>query len=1086
MTRRLFSTICLGFLACLAGAQVQQSWVTRFNSPDGLDDSANAVKIDGLGNTLVCGKSLLSGGSSGWNTVKYSTNGTQLWSATYAGAGSPRGMVVDGTSNTIVVGEANNDCVTIKYNSSGAILWISKYNGPASLIDTAIAVNVDAAGNVYVAASSQDTANGIPSFVLIKYDSNGNQLAATRDAGIGPTYATVDTLGRTFLMGDDGTGFSPGNTITASYDASGNRTWKFAGTNSQHSSNGINYKTTEHFFGLGEDSTGRSYWYDAYEDSAFNTGTQQYVYDNKTTTLRAYDVGGAALWTDATPTGVSGIRANSSDFVYSVISASGVNTLVCHSSTGVVKWTAPLPPLAFGYALIPDDYNGILVIGSQQNANKDYFITRFGPNGFQFWTQTYNGTANGDDILIDVATKGSTVSATGTSAGGASGNDYATVQYQMLAFAARDDYLTPKNTTLNVPAANGVLANDQFSDGATVVLESTTTHGNLTLNGDGSFTYVPNTDYEGYDNATYHFTKQGLNSNSATLGIGTGEFLLKHSCSPNPVVGGNNTTGTLTLSYPAPAGGFLVNLQSGSSLISVPASVTVPQGQTVATYTASTLPTGTTVVRQIIASAGSITLRVNLTITPPVLTSVGLSASTVYGDGTVTGTVTFNGTLNSAATVTLSDDSNAIDTPASVVVPSGANSASFTVTTHEVTSTAVSHISASNNGTTVMTTLTLAPYTLSAFAVSPNPMYSGGTATGTVTLNAPAGVNGTVVNATSSNTSAATVPSTFTVPAGATQGTFTITGQNVAVNTATTITVTKGTSSLNKVVTVAPNKLGNLTINPNSVGGGATAVGTVSLLGGAPQGGFLVNLTANSSILSVPATVTVPQGSQTATFTISTLVVTATYTRTVTASAQGVSKIASITVHPTTLGSVTVNPDTVVGGGQTTGTVHLDGMTGNASIQVALSASSAILHVPSSVTVLAHSNSADFVVNTSPVSAVYTRQVIATYLGVSKAANVTVTPISLLSLSLNPTTVVSGNPTIGTVTLTATAPTGGIVVTITSGSSVIHVPPTVTVPAGSNSVDFVISTSHVSSTVTRQVYAAFNGVTKAANLTLTP
>lgn len=58
---------------------------------------------------------------------------------------------------------------------------------------------------------------------------------------------------------------------------------------------------------------------------------------------------------------------------------------------------------------------------------------------------------------------------------------------------------------------------------------------------------------------------------------------------PTSVVGGlGSSTGTVTLSGPAPAGGAQVLLSSNNSAASVPASVTVPAGATSATFTVST------------------------------------------------------------------------------------------------------------------------------------------------------------------------------------------------------------------------------------------------------------------------------------------------------------------------------------------------------------------------------------------------------------------------------------------------------------------------------------------------------------------
>src|SRR5213076_1480574 len=70
--------------------------------------------------------------------------------------------------------------------------------------------------------------------------------------------------------------------------------------------------------------------------------------------------------------------------------------------------------------------------------------------------------------------------------------------------AVNDGYTTPEDTTLNV-AAPGVLANDSDVDGDTLsaILVSQPTHGSLTLNSNGSFSYVPAANYNGPDSFTY-------------------------------------------------------------------------------------------------------------------------------------------------------------------------------------------------------------------------------------------------------------------------------------------------------------------------------------------------------------------------------------------------------------------------------------------------------------------------------------------------------------------------------------------------------------------------------------------------------
>jgi VCBS repeat-containing protein len=86
--------------------------------------------------------------------------------------------------------------------------------------------------------------------------------------------------------------------------------------------------------------------------------------------------------------------------------------------------------------------------------------------------------------------------------------------------AANDSYTVLQGTTLAVAAA-GVLANDSDPDGTaiTAVLRTGPSHGTLTLNGNGSFTYKPAASYSGPDSFIYRAYDGTLYSANATVTI---------------------------------------------------------------------------------------------------------------------------------------------------------------------------------------------------------------------------------------------------------------------------------------------------------------------------------------------------------------------------------------------------------------------------------------------------------------------------------------------------------------------------------------------------------------------------------------
>ncbi len=86
--------------------------------------------------------------------------------------------------------------------------------------------------------------------------------------------------------------------------------------------------------------------------------------------------------------------------------------------------------------------------------------------------------------------------------------------------AANDAYNTAAAQPLTV-AAPGVLENDSDvgGDALTAVLDTDVTHGQLTLNADGSFSYTPDSGFVGTDSFTYHINDGTDNSNSQTVTI---------------------------------------------------------------------------------------------------------------------------------------------------------------------------------------------------------------------------------------------------------------------------------------------------------------------------------------------------------------------------------------------------------------------------------------------------------------------------------------------------------------------------------------------------------------------------------------
>jgi hypothetical protein len=143
--------------------------------------------------------------------------------------------------------------------------------------------------------------------------------------------------------------------------------------------------------------------------------------------------------------------------------------------------------------------------------------------------------------------------------------------------------------------------------------------------------------------------------------------------------------------------------------------------------------------------------------------------------------------------------------------------------------------------------------------------------------------------------------------------------------------------------------------------------------------------------------------------------------------------------------------------------------------------------VLASVTVASGKTSATFNVGTAAVLANTTATVTATYNGVSKSATLTVDAAALTGLSFNPPGVQGGKTSTLTVTLNGKAPTGGVLVVLSSNKPTdLVLPVNIKILAGATSGSATVSTISVKSNTIVAVTGTLNAIARSANLTLTP
>jgi len=240
--------------------------------------------------------------------------------------------------------------------------------------------------------------------------------------------------------------------------------------------------------------------------------------------------------------------------------------------------------------------------------------------------------------------------------------------------------------------------------------------------------------------------------------------------------------------------------------------------------------------------------------------------------------------------------------PATLIVPYHANSSTraFNIIPAVVSQPTPVEIAATYGGVTRTRTLTVVPPALTQLYLTPTTVIGGcRTSAGKLVLSGSAPSGGAVVTITKTN-SAAVVPPTVTIPAGASSRTFTITTNIVTTNVHGTVTASYAGVSKALAFTVRPIRVQTLTLSPNPATGGATVAGSLTLECPAPAGGLVVTLSSSNGAVAAPAvsTVTIPAGRSTASFSVRTSPVTASTPVNIYATVYGVRKAAALTVRP--------------------------------------------------------------------------------------------------------------------------------------------------------------------------------------------
>ena len=376
-------------------------WVSRYNGPGDSTDEATEVAVSPARDTVyVTGFS--SGGISGDDYATVALNaatGAQLWVSRYTSPGnsidqassvavSPSGDTVYVTGNSWGASSAK-DYTTVAYSAAtGAQLWVSRYNGPGNADDLARSVAVSPSGNaVYVTGNSYGGGATGYDYATVAYSAaTGAQLWAKRYDGPGNGADVANSAaaspGAVYVTGLSSVGTSGDDYATVAYSA----------------------------------TTGARLWAKRYNGPGNGGG--------EAAAMAVSPSGGTVYVTGYSSGGTSG-----DDYA----------TIAYSAATNARLWAKRYNGPGNGQdnaqsMVVSPAGDTVYVTGSSDGgaSGEDYATVAYSAaSGARLWARRYNGPGNRTDAANSVAVSpsGDTVYVTGSSGGGASGVDYATVAY---------------------------------------------------------------------------------------------------------------------------------------------------------------------------------------------------------------------------------------------------------------------------------------------------------------------------------------------------------------------------------------------------------------------------------------------------------------------------------------------------------------------------------------------------------------------------------------------------------------------------------------------------------------------------------
>lgn len=400
---RFFTLLFLSLVATSSlSAQVQQGWAFRIYNV--APELGRAMTVDGSGNVYIAYGLAVAGASYDIKVLKFNSGGANLWTASYNGpanlADIASAIRVDGSGNVYVtgrtaVGNGYSDIITFKLNSSGAFQWVRTFNGPTNNNDFANAIAVDLSGNVYVTGTTSVT-DFSPNFITLKYDNSGTlqwtrTYTTTPGGGHFAKRIAVDATGNVYVAGSSTDASGVYDFALIKYNSAG--TQLFA---SRYNGPG---NGSDEVMDMVVDGSGNAYLTGSVKNSSIDAALIKFNSSGVVQWARFYD--GFFHGTDAARSVAFDAGGNIVIAGSITINGGSDYLTIKYNTSGTQQWAATYHGIGFDQAkMVRTDANGeIYVTGGAQQPGytlTDITTVKYTATGARAWVISYTLASTSD------------------------------------------------------------------------------------------------------------------------------------------------------------------------------------------------------------------------------------------------------------------------------------------------------------------------------------------------------------------------------------------------------------------------------------------------------------------------------------------------------------------------------------------------------------------------------------------------------------------------------------------------------------------------------------------------------------------